>query len=118
MTTHILKYTVQEKRPDGSNNKSFPSGHTSAAFQGAAFIHLRYGIKYAILPYIGATFVGYSRIVSENHYTHDVIAGATIGSFFSWYFSEPYKIKNVELKPTVFNSIRGTDNLYGVQITW
>lgn len=39
-----------------------PSGHTSAAFQGDAFIHKRYGFDYAIVPYMGAIFTGYSRV--------------------------------------------------------
>lgn len=59
VVTQGLKYTIDKKRPNGSG-KSFPSGHTSAAFQGASFIHKRYGFKYSIPAYIGASFVGYS----------------------------------------------------------
>lgn len=59
--TQSLKYGINKKRPNGGNH-SFPSGHTSAAFQGAAFIHQRYGWSYAIPAYIGASFVGYSRV--------------------------------------------------------
>jgi len=69
---------VDKKRPTGSN-QSFPSGHTSAVFQGAAFIHKRYGLKQAAAAYIGATFVGYSRVESDKHFTEDVIAGAALG---------------------------------------
>lgn len=117
-TTHALKLTVKEERPDGSNEKSFPSGHTSASFQGATFIHLRYGMKYAAVAYVGAAFVGWSRVHTDHHYTHDVIAGALIGSGFSWYFTEPYKVKYAEIMPVVFNSIDNKRNLYGVKITW
>ncbi|MDR0665009.1 MAG: hypothetical protein LBF86_05755 [Helicobacteraceae bacterium] len=35
-TVHSIKAIVQEKRPDGSNRASFPSGRS------AAFIHRRY----------------------------------------------------------------------------
>ncbi len=87
--THGLKYTIPKKRPNGSD-KSFPSGHTSAAFQGAAFIHKRYGWKYSIPAYLGAAFVGYSRVESDNHYVEDVLAGAVIGTVSSFYFTEPY----------------------------
>jgi len=88
--TFALKYSVNETRPNG-DKYSFPSGHTSVAFQGAAFIHKRYGIKYAIPAYIGATFVGYSRVESNNHYTKDVVAGAAIGVLSSFYFTKQYK---------------------------
>ena len=91
LATHSLKYTVNEERPDGSNTQSFPSGHTSAAFQGASFIHYRYGLKKAIIPYIGATFVGYSRIHSQKHYLHDVLAGTMIGTYSNYYFTTKYK---------------------------
>ncbi len=33
-----LKHTVQEERPDGTNNLSFPSGHTANAFSTAQFL--------------------------------------------------------------------------------
>jgi len=117
-TTHVLKRTVSEERPNGNNTESFPSGHTSASFQGATFIHKRYGIKYAILPYIGATFVGYSRVYADQHYTHDVVAGALIGSGFSYYFTTPYKYKTVEVSPIVYNSINSKSNLYGIRVIW
>lgn len=117
-TTQTLKYTVREERPNGADNLSFPSGHTSASFQGAAFIHFRYGLKYAIVPYLGAAFVGYSRVVSDHHYTHDVVAGALIGTFFPWYFTKPYKVNDVTIEPVVYNSSTFKHNLYGVNITW
>jgi len=117
-TTHLLKRIVKEERPNGNNTQSFPSGHTSASFQGAAFIHKRYGLKYAILPYVGATFVGYSRIYADQHYAHDVIAGALIGSGFSYYFTTSYKYKNMHLSPIVYNNIELKSNLYGIKVTW
>ncbi len=90
-TTFALKYTVKRERPDGSNDRSFPSAHTMFAFQGATFIHRRYGFKYAVAAYLGATFVGYSRIEADKHYLSDVLAGAVIGSVSSWYFTDRYE---------------------------
>ena len=46
-TTYALKHIIQKKRPDGSNDLSFPSSHTSISFTGAAFIQRRYGWKWA-----------------------------------------------------------------------
>lgn len=117
-TTYTLKYTVNEERPDGSSNTSFPSGHTSASFQGASFIHFRYGFKYAIPAYLGATFVGYSRVYAKKHYTHDVVAGAIIGTSFSYYFTTPYKVGEVSVEPVAFNTNDIKTNLYGVKFTW
>lgn len=74
----VLKRVVREERPNGSNKLSFPSGHAAGAFSGATFIHKRYGIKQAIIPYALATYVGYSRVKAKKHYTHDVVAGALI----------------------------------------
>ncbi|MDR1071921.1 MAG: phosphatase PAP2 family protein [Rickettsiales bacterium] len=85
-----LKAVVRERRPDGSNNHSFPSGHTAAAFSGAAFIHKRYGLKRAAVPYLMAAFTGYSRITADKHYLHDVLAGAAIGGLLSWFIAGEY----------------------------
>lgn len=90
-TTEVLKRVIHERRPNGGCCKSFPSGHASAAFMGASFIHERYGWEYAIPAYAGATFVGYSRVQADKHYIHDVIAGGAIGVLSSFYFTEPYK---------------------------
>jgi len=90
LITYGLKKTVHERRPNGICCKSFPSGHTSAAFMGAAFIQKRYGWNYAIPAYLGATYVGYSRVQSKNHYLKDVVAGAVIGTLSSFYFTRPY----------------------------
>ena len=91
--TYSLKYTINEPRPEHNGNHSFPSGHTSAAFQGAAFIHLRYGWQYGLPAYAAAAFVGWSRVEGESdkHDTTDVLAGAAIGIFSGYYFTTPYK---------------------------
>lgn len=86
-----IKENVFEMRPNGSGGDSFPSGHTANAFAQAAFIHRRYGIKQAIVPYVLATFVGFSRVESRMHYTHDVLAGATIGFLSAWIFADEKK---------------------------
>lgn len=89
--TEALKYTINDERPNNSGDQAFPSGHTSAAFQGAAFIHKRYGFEYSIPAYVCAAFVGYSRIEADKHYPDEVFAGAVIGIVSSFYFAEPYK---------------------------
>ncbi len=109
-TAVVLKYAIKEERPDKSNNRSFPSGHTASAFAGAGFIHKHYGLKYAIAPYILATYTGYSRVHSNKHHTHDVIAGATIAMLSNWYFVKPYK--NLKISPTATNEFQGVKVSY------
>ena len=109
-STLALKYTVREKRPDTDTRDSFPSGHTSSAFSGATFIHKHYGLKYAIVPYLGAIYTGYSRVHSNRHYTRDVVAGALIGVASSWYFTSPYK--NVDIQPVVGADYKGVEVAY------
>ncbi|MBI5886370.1 MAG: phosphatase PAP2 family protein [Deltaproteobacteria bacterium] len=103
--TQGLKSTIKKERPDGSDKSSFPSGHTSIAFQGATFLYKRYGFKYGIPAYIGAAFVGYSRVQADKHYIEDVLAGAAIGTISSLYFTEPYK--GVTVTPTANNGYYG-----------
>ncbi|MEO5714911.1 MAG: phosphatase PAP2 family protein [Luteolibacter sp.] len=95
--TYALKYTVNEQRPDGGS-QSFPSGHTSVSFSSAEFIRKRYGWEYGVPAYALATFVGYSRVESKQHYAGDVVAGAFIGVVSSYFFTKPYKGWDVELE--------------------
>lgn len=84
LITHGLKTVVGKTRPDGSDNRSFPSGHTSASFQGAAFIHKRYGWDKAVLPYLASAYIGYTRVETNKHDWIDVSAGAVLGIASSW----------------------------------
>ena len=87
--TYALKYSVTERRPNGGS-QSFPSGHTSAAMSAAEFLRRRYGWEYGLPAYALAGFVGYSRVESQEHYPHDVLAGAAIGFISSFVFTRPY----------------------------
>jgi membrane-associated phospholipid phosphatase len=95
--TYGLKYSVNERRPNGGT-ESFPSGHTSISFSAAEFMRKRYGWEYGIPAYAAASFVAYSRVEARQHYPHDVIAGAAIGIISSYIFTRPYKGWHVELE--------------------
>jgi membrane-associated phospholipid phosphatase len=77
--TYGLKETFPEIRPDGSDNKSFPSGHTSVSFAAAATMQNRHGWKVGIPAHLAAAFVGLSRVEARKHHVHDVLVGAAIG---------------------------------------
>src|SRR5438132_5804988 len=94
--TYLLKYTVDEKRPNGGH-QSFPSAHTSISFSAAEYMRKRYGLEYGVPAYALASFVAYSRVEAGEHHAHDVIAGASIGIVSSYIFTKPYKGWQMEL---------------------
>lgn len=95
--THSLKKTVHKQRPEGRHlYDSFPSGHTSSAFAGAAFIQRRYGWEYGKWTYLLATIVAVSRMEGPDgwHDIYDVTAGALIGIGSTYLFTKPYENSN------------------------
>jgi len=78
VVTHTIKRVVNKERPNGGDF-SFPSGHTSAAFTGAAFIDYKFGLKYGLPAYILASFVGWSRVYAKKHDYIDVLGGIIVG---------------------------------------
>lgn len=77
-----LKHIVQEKRPDGSNTQSFPSGHTTTAFSSAQFMYREYkdtNIWLSLSGYPLAVFTGVYRTVNDKHWVSDVVTGAGLG---------------------------------------
>ena len=108
--TMALKYTVKEKRPDNSDEDSFPSGHTSTTVNSAVFMHKRYGLSYALPLYAGAIYTGYSRIHSNRHHPKDVVAGALLGTVSAWYFTTPHNKLNIT--PTVNKTYKGLNISY------
>ena len=89
LTTHALKATVREKRPDSDARNSFPSGHTAAAFSGASFIQRRYGWAPGAPAYLLAGYVGYTRVRADAHYPRDVLAGAALATAFTYCLTDP-----------------------------
>jgi len=103
-TTLVLKAAVDKKRPNGHAH-SFPSGHTSDAAFGAAFVMRRYGWVYGVPAFALTGFVGWSRVESGEHFSEDVIAGAAIGIVSSLIFTRSYH--GVEVAPVAENGIYG-----------
>ena len=89
-----LKYLVDKERPDRSDNRSFPSLHTSVSFTGAAFIQRRYGWKWGVPAYAVTSYVGWSRVYGEKHDWCDVTAGTSWGDGNAYLFTRTFVDKH------------------------
>ncbi|MBR6197921.1 MAG: phosphatase PAP2 family protein [Bacteroidaceae bacterium] len=80
--TQALKHTVKERRPNGENDQSFPSGHTSLAYMSATILSREYG---HLSPWVSiggygcATATQFMRMRHNSHWVHDTFVGAGIG---------------------------------------
>jgi membrane-associated phospholipid phosphatase len=86
----VLKYTIKRQRPyevltfikpaEFESTPSFPSGHTTSAFNTATNLTLAFPKWYVGVPaYAWASTVGYTRMRLGVHYPSDVLAGAALG---------------------------------------
>jgi membrane-associated phospholipid phosphatase len=81
-TASRLKTVSRHQRPDGSDFRSFPSGHATTAFVAAEFLRKEYGDKspwIAIAGYATASSVAGLRVYHNKHWLTDVMAGAGVG---------------------------------------
>jgi len=105
--TYALKYAINKDRPEGATDgHAFPSGHTSVAFQSAAFIQKRYGWEYGVPAYLLAGFVAYSRLegLNDRHDGWDVLGGIISGIGSSYLFTTPYAKDRFELSFSSYDS--------------
>ena len=96
-----LKEIFPETRPDGSDTRSFPSGHTAAAFGAATSIWERRGAGEGIPAVALAAFVGVARVKADKHHWYDVVAGAAVGTASGLLLTHPLADKHVALSPWV-----------------
>ncbi|UOQ78560.1 phosphatase PAP2 family protein [Hymenobacter sp. 5516J-16] len=81
-TVFAVKNLSRKTRPDGSDQLSFPSGHTAQAFLAASIVHNEFRDKsqwYGIGAYTIATSVAALRMINTKHWQSDVVAGAGFG---------------------------------------
>ena len=85
-TNAFLTWSTKEltgvERPDGSDNLSFPSSHTSVSFVMAEVLHQEFkdkSIWISVAGYSVASAVGAMRMLNNRHWLSDVVAGAGFG---------------------------------------
>jgi|GEM_PF-791930 len=107
-TAYALKHIISKERPDGSDNRSFPSGHATVAFAGATVLHKEF---HHVSPWISvagygvATLIAIDRVRLDRHDWLDVTAGALIG------------IAGVEAGYWIGDKITGEHSRYNVSLS-
>jgi membrane-associated phospholipid phosphatase len=123
--THLSKNLIPVRRPDGSANNSFPSGHTGTAFTGAHILFHEYR-DYPwiyVAGYAAATITGGMRMVNNKHWFSDVVtsAGVSILSVEASYLLLPHiqrlfgiesQKKSLTAAPVVGNKYLGIGVVY------
>lgn len=101
------KNAFHDLRPDGSAHNSFPSGHTTTAFNNATLLFLEYkdsNIWYASSGYLFATATGILRMANNRHWAGDVVTGAGLGIGIATavYYWNPFNFPKKQSKSTSF----------------
>lgn len=127
--TEWVKNLVKRERPDGSNDRSFFSGHTATTFSAMTYLFLtshdfldnwsvtahnsdlRNILQTASFAacYGWATYVGYSRIRDKKHYLSDVLTGAAVGTLISYFLYDHYL--SDDTLPSMFELMPGRESL-------
>jgi membrane-associated phospholipid phosphatase len=123
-TTGVSKREVGRRRPHRLGNDSFPSAHSSTAFNYAAVgreVVPTLGLNSLAQTGLSATFntlaiaTAWARVEGGVHYPSDVLFGAAVGNFFGIFVYElmlgPDKAFQLTLSPT------GGDG-YSLQVGW
>lgn len=89
-TTFGLNHLIKERRPDGSDEHSFPSDQAGIAFAPAFFLWHRYGWEYGVPAIAAASFVGFARVHARKHHWYDVATSAAIGFTYDQFVTSRY----------------------------
>ena len=85
LSTTALKVAIKRTRPAFPEKRdSFPSGHSSMAFNFASLVTAEHGLWWGLPAHAVAGFVSLSRVNDGWHWISDVFAGATIGLSYGW----------------------------------
>ena len=82
-TAFALKQVIRERRPDGSDWKSFPSDTTALAASGSSYLWKRYGWEYGLPAFAASQFVSFTRVDAKKHHWYDTLASSVIAIGYS-----------------------------------
>jgi hypothetical protein len=114
-TVTLLKKSTRRKRPDNSDDRSFPSSHASGtslnstlAYRNIQYMHLSNVIQSAVgTGLTGLSLLGaWGRVEGSVHYLSDVLAGLALGHFAGVFFQDAFLGIDAEesnLEATAFN---------------
>ncbi|HHH30199.1 MAG TPA: phosphatase PAP2 family protein [Polyangiaceae bacterium] len=77
---HLRELLEVMGRTPPPTSLAFPSGTATAAFAGATWIWLRWGIKPGLPAVLFACLVGFSRVYGAVHWPSDILGGAVLGA--------------------------------------
>jgi len=78
-----MKKSINRTRPNGENEDSFPSGHTSTAFASSGSLSYAYGWKAAIPAYALTSLTLIARLEDNKHWLSDLVVASSIGIFWA-----------------------------------
>ena len=98
-TVNAMKSLSGRERPNGMDDKSFPSGHASRASVSAAMA--AGNLDYIVMPgwvrgtlqvglYGAAAGTGWARVEAGKHYPTDVLVGYAIGQFLARFMHQAF----------------------------
>lgn len=127
--TNFVKRESNRLRPDASDRRSFPSGHTSSAATAASLSHHviehmdqltpQQRQLWQISSFTIAGLTGWARIEGDKHYPSDVLAGYALGHFIGTFMSETFIGPTDELNVQVsVNVLPGKQWFIGFHSFW
>lgn len=90
-TAYALKNLVRERRPNGTDYQSFPSGTTAVSAAGSSFLWGRYGWEYGLPAFMATEFVSYTRVRAKEHHWYDTLASSAIAAGYGFIVTTPFK---------------------------
>ena len=124
MTT-AFKRGVARRRPNAANNRSFPSGHTSAAFAAGTLARRNVAasdFNPTASRVLDVSFISmgvgtsWARVEAGMHYPSDVLAGAALGHFIAAVVNDAFVGEDQRSTPQV--SIHSQRGMVSASLAW
>ncbi len=121
----LTQTVIKRKRPDGSNYKSFPSGHATAATsldtlaaKNVEAMELPRAAEVASDFGLGLVAAGtaWARVEAKRHYTSDVLTGIALGHFISAFVNDAFL--GIETSRGIAPEVEMSRNGFYLGVSW